>query len=87
MIQTTGKCRACPALVFWAKAEPTDKTPTPRNNPLDFEPSERGNLRLNRETGRYTVLTGDKLKAAQASGEKLYLSHFVSCPNRGQFKR
>lgn len=81
------KCRACPHLVMFAKQEPNEKNPDPKSNPLDVSPSANGNLRLNFGSMRYEVLTGEKLEEARANGEKLYLSHFVTCPARKQFRK
>jgi hypothetical protein len=36
---------------------------------------------------RYDVLTGEALAEAKANGEKLYLSHFATCPARQQFRK
>lgn len=83
----TDKCRACPETIFWAKQNPTASNPEPKNNPINFSPSANGNLRLNLETLRYDVLTGESLKAARAANEPLYLSHFVTCLNRGRFRK
>ncbi len=80
-------CRSCPAPIIFAQQNPTPRNPYPANNPLNVRPSLSGNLRLNRQTMRYDVLTGEALEQARAAGEELYLSHFVDCPNRQQFKQ
>jgi hypothetical protein len=80
-------CRRCPARIIFAQANPTERNPYPANNPLNASPHPDGNLRLDRETMRYDVLTGEKLLAARAAGEELYLSHFVDCKYRQQFKK
>ncbi|MCA1615027.1 MAG: hypothetical protein LC795_15520 [Acidobacteria bacterium] len=81
------QCRRCPAPIIFAQQRPTKANPYPANNPLNMRPHPNGNLRLDPQTRRYDVLTGDALKAARAAGEELYLSHFVDCPARQQFKR
>jgi hypothetical protein len=80
-------CRRCPAPIVFAKQNATARNPYPANNPLNALPDERGNLRLNRETMTYDVLTGDELRAARSSGEKLYLSHFATCAHAREFVR
>lgn len=81
------QCRACPAQIFWATQNPTDKNPKPRANPLDVQPSPEGNLRLDLSTMLYDVLTGEALEEARKANEPLYISHFATCPNRGQFRQ
>jgi hypothetical protein len=80
-------CRRCPAQIIFAQQRPTEKNPSPANNPLNARPHPNGNLRLDRQTRQYDVLTGDALKAARDAGEELYLSHFADCPARQQFKK
>jgi hypothetical protein len=80
-------CKACPAPVIFAQQNPTPSNPYPKNNPLNAEPHPDGNLRLDRKTMRYDVLTGQTLAEARIKGEELYLSHFVNCPNRQQFRK
>jgi hypothetical protein len=75
-------CRACHApIIFMMQKGKTDAKP----NPLNPAPHPNGNLRLVTGEG-YEVLTGDELKAAQDRKEPLYLSHFVNCPARSQFR-
>ncbi|HWT00227.1 MAG TPA: hypothetical protein VN256_08265 [Pyrinomonadaceae bacterium] len=81
------KCRRCQAPLIFAKQNPTERNQHPSNNPLNAEPHPDGNLRLDRATMRYDVLTGDELREARARGEALYLSHFVDCPYRQQFRK
>lgn len=80
-------CRRCPAPIFFAQQNPTERNPCPSNNPLNARPHPDGNLRLDLQTRRYDVLTGEALHSARAAGEELYLSHFVDCPARQQFKK
>ncbi|HEX3560398.1 MAG TPA: hypothetical protein VHU19_14415 [Pyrinomonadaceae bacterium] len=80
-------CRRCPAPIFFAQQHPTKRNPYPANNPLNAKPHPNGNLRLDRETMLYDVLTGAELQAAQAAGEELYLSHFADCAARRQFRK
>jgi hypothetical protein len=80
-------CRSCPARIIFAQQNPTNSNPHPANNPLNASPHADGNLRLNKQTMRYDVLTGPALQLARASGEQLYLSHFADCPARRQFRK
>jgi hypothetical protein len=80
-------CRRCPAPIFFAQQNPTESNPHPSNNPLNAKPHEQGNLRLDKKTMRYDVLTGAALASAKLAGEELYLSHFVDCPARTNFTR
>lgn len=89
----TPTCRACPAEMFFAvqkKKEGDDPKKQAKNNPLDRLPDrERGNLRVDFSTSpaSYEVLSKEDATAARERGEDLYISHFVTCPNRGQFRR
>jgi len=84
-------CRRCPAPIFFAVQNPTEKqklqNKVPKPNPINLRPHPEGNLRVDTTTNRYDVLTGDALAEARAKREPLYLSHFVDCPNRQQFKK
>lgn len=80
-------CRSCPAPIIFAQQNPTASNPRPSNNPLNAQPHPDVNLRLDRKTMRYDVLTGQTLAEARIKQEPLYLSHFVNCPKRGQFRK
>lgn len=80
-------CRQCPALIIFAQQNPTEKNPHPSNNPLNRDPHPNGNLRLDRATMKYDVLSKEDAQAARAAGEELYLSHFADCPARKQFRK
>lgn len=81
-------CRRCPALIIFAQQNPTTANPSPGNNPLNRDPHPtKGNLRLDRATMKYDVLSREEAEAAGAAGEPLYLSHFADCPYRKQFKK
>lgn len=78
-------CRACKAPIVWAKM------PSGKANPLDVDPSARGNVRLEPEVPgqpRQGVALGKHdAESARLSGERLYLSHFVTCEHAAAFKR
>jgi len=66
-------CTSCHAPIIWARSGTSGKP-----MPLDAEPGYSGNLRLT--DGAFTVLSGAALADAQVCAEKLWLSHFVTCP-------
>lgn len=74
-------CRSCKAPVRWVIME------SGRRNPLDAEPTDRGNVALEAGGQRGIVLAGDELARARAHGEPLYLSHFATCPFADQHRR
>lgn len=80
-------CRRCPAPIVFAQQNPTAKNPYPSNNPLNAAPHPQGNLRLDWDTMKYDVLTGEALETARTNGARLYLSHFADCPARQHFKK
>lgn len=75
-------CRACKAPLLWVVM-----TGTGKKNPLDVQPAALGNVRL---TGQYqgdAPIAGAVTKASPAQpGEKLYVSHFATCPKASRFK-
>jgi len=70
------RCRSCGAAIFWATSE------NGRAMPVDFEPSEDGNIGLvwNRTTGQIScvVLRRDAMESYDGPRRK---SHFATCPN------
>lgn len=81
------QCRRCPKQIIFAQQNPTERNKYPSNNPLNAQPHANGNLRLDLQTMRYDVLTGQTLAEARLAGEQLYLSHFADCPAKQQFRR
>ena len=72
-------CRSCAKPMYMLAHHKTGNT-----NPIDAEPSAKGNLRIDLENGTYRNVT----KAEPAvEGETLYVSHFVTCPDAQRFKR
>jgi hypothetical protein len=53
--------------------------------PLDVEPSEHGNIRIEGEVA--FVLARGALSAARRSGVPLRISHFATCPRAEQHRR
>lgn len=74
-------CRSCRAPIRWVRMAASG-----RPNPLDPEPSERGNIVI-LEDGRGLVVIGARLEERRAQGVPLYLSHFVTCPDRERHRR
>lgn len=78
-------CRSCGAPVRWAR------TLTGKAIPLDTEPDPAGNIALD-DTGdpnapQARVLAGVDLFDARSAGATLWLSHFVTCPEAGKWRR
>lgn len=76
-------CSSCGAKILWAK------TPSWRTIPIDAEPSPEGNIRLGGEPGnRYaTILSGEQAASVRGFGEKLYVTHFATCPNAAKHRQ
>lgn len=77
------QCRSCPAPILFAWQQRRDGA---RPNPLNANPHPQGNLRLDRATMQYEVLSGETLAAARSAGEELYVSHFAVCPARTLYR-
>lgn len=76
MGQNIDKCRSCNAPIRWVRM------PSGKANPLDAQPSEKGNVRIEEnEIGK--IVPKDEMIA----GEPLYLSHFATCPNAAKYRR
>jgi hypothetical protein len=78
-------CSACGARMIWAV------TPAGARSPIDYEPSEQGNVLLTSPEGLgqtlAVVLSKGGLGLARSRGMQLRTSHFVTCPDRERFKR
>ena len=75
-------CRSCEASVVWAHIESTGKP-----HPFDAETSEKGSWRLERRPPvegsiATRVVAVHVPERDRRPGEKLYVSHFATCPNR-----
>lgn len=73
-------CRACGASMIWGK------WPNGRGVPLDAEPSADGNIRLQRD-GSAEILKGVQLAPARQRKERLFITHFATCPNADSFRK
>ena len=77
------KCNSCGAPIVWAE------TITGRRMPLDLKPTMDGNIILgtrHEQAPLALVQTAQSLARLQAKGEKLYTSHFASCPNANKHR-
>lgn len=74
--QATAKCRTCGAPIVWVR------TTNDKRMPLDVEPAPNGNIRMVDGVAVYA-----SKDAPVEPGEKLYLSHFVTCPDRDQHRK
>lgn len=82
------RCRSCSAEIEWAK------TLGGKWMPVDPEPIPGGNLALDRASWPYKVRVMEKGEGSKqlsfddaSEGETLgFVSHFVSCPDRRQWR-
>jgi hypothetical protein len=72
-------CSSCHAEILWKK---TDRG---KSIPLDKEPVEDGNIRIN--GAHADVLSALELTAAREDGELLHKSHFATCPNARKHRK
>lgn len=73
-------CRSCGAAIIWVKMKNTGKA-----NPVDAEPSDKGNLEIS--NGEGVVLSKSGAVGFRAAGGKLHLSHFATCPDRAAHRK
>jgi hypothetical protein len=71
-------CRSCSAPIVWIKLTGG------RRMPIDPDPVEGGNIRAWPERGTGEVLSATGIE--QADGP-LYVSHFATCPQAGEWRR
>ena len=74
-------CRSCRQPVRWVRMAASG-----RANPLDPEPSGRGNIVI-LEDGRGLVVVGQRLDERRAQGVPLYLSHFATCVSAAEHRK
>lgn len=73
-------CRSCSAPVVWCD------TSRGKSMPVDAAPTPGGNLLLEQRPGRAPLVHVLGLDAA-AAREDLHKSHFVTCPQAGQWRK
>jgi hypothetical protein len=74
-------CRraGCGARILWLG---NNNTHNPA--PIDAEPSDNGNIRVDRPGGIYEVLSPDRAAAHRVAGVALHVNHFYTCKNPPQ---
>lgn len=87
-----GNCRACGASIRWHVMK------SGKRNPMNPDPDDvRGNVlvvqsddqaaQYGTEVGRAVVLPPLVAASERSKGTELLLSHFATCPKRGEFGR
>lgn len=75
-------CRACQAKIIWAR------TPNGKAMPVDGQPVEDGNVKLERVHGKLTAFVLGPLELElEPDGVQLFKAHFATCPNAHEFRR
>jgi hypothetical protein len=75
-------CQSCKKPIIWLKNARTGSV-----NPIEAAPSPDGNLVIDRANARYRVATAAEKTLAAATGKNLYISHFATCPDAGNFRK
>lgn len=80
-------CRSCREPILWAHT-----TATGERMPLDEKPTASGNVVVHISEEKQPrlmagVLTRGQVDGARLDGQKLYRSHFVSCPDSARHRR
>lgn len=75
------RCRSCGAAIVWVLTQPANK-----RMPVDEQPVANGNLWLQAASTQTWAHYVTKDKPAP-DGERLYVSHFVTCPQAKQHRR
>lgn len=76
-LQEFGVCRACGAPIRWVIGA------SGKRNPVDMEPVPDGNIAIDEDgVARY-----DSRRSPLPEGMPRYVSHFVTCPEAGRFRR
>lgn len=72
------KCNRCPADVWWARTEASDKP-----MPLNMHPTDDGNCIVVSQPGARTAIVRVLKKGEDPPDEvNRYTSHFATCPGR-----
>jgi hypothetical protein len=78
------KCRSCGAQIIWTE------TITGKSMPVDEQPTKDGNIILGMRWQKVPlahVQTRQSLERLRAKGELLFISHFVTCPQRAKWRK
>lgn len=81
------RCSKCKKEILWLKAQPTEKNPEPKPNPIEAEPHINGNLVIHRELELYRFATPSEIETAKRDGKNLYISHYATCPFARSFTK
>ncbi len=82
-LRTDGaKCRSCKAPIAWVKMIGTGKS-----NPIDPEPSPKGNVVITEDGQGCAVNASEADRLRTEEGCSLYLSHFATCKDAKAFKK
>lgn len=76
-------CRSCHQRITWLR------TPGGKAIPVDEDPSDEGNILIDVERCQLVAKVFKNADAARefAPEEPRYLSHFVTCPQAGEWRR
>ena len=77
-------CRSCSAEIVWLRIRPGG-----RRMPVDLEPSPAGNILADLSAAGGVVLSAAALRVVkeETPDEPLYVSHFATCPQAGEWRR
>jgi len=72
------ECRSCDAPIIWAYSK------NQKLMPIDAEPCDDGNVELREQSG---IPQAEVHSQPPMGVDKLYKSHYASCPNASQWRR
>lgn len=78
---TPARCKSCSAPIYWVK------THTGRRMPVDATPTGNGNMVLASVGGQLKSEPHDWREPSHAPPRQRWVSHFVTCPQRGEWRR
>lgn len=81
-------CRACQAEIVFAETNRKHQG-QPVRMPVDAEPSERGNVFLSLENGKYYagVIHRNQAAGMRDAGQELHMPHFATCTQADRFRQ
>jgi hypothetical protein len=71
-----GHCKGCQAPIRFARHIDTE-----RFNALDRDPHPNGNVLLDLQLGRYSILNAAEIAQAHEQGKPLFIPHQATCSN------
>lgn len=76
------RCRTCAARILWCVTE------SGRPMPVDFEPSDEGNIAITpQDDGTWLAVVAGPLEQVEGASRIRRTSHFATCPNAAQHRR